>query len=203
MDTKNRILSGSENLFKRFGVRSVSMDDIARDLGMSKKTLYQYFKNKADIVNGVIRCHIVEEEQKHTEIRQQAENPIVEIMLLLKWIGESFEEIPASMVYDIQKYYPRAWNQFEDFKTDFIIEAIRDNLNRGISLGLYRPEMNVEIVAKTRMELVELVFDLDTFPPDQFNLAEVMIEQTLLFMHGIVSLKGKQFINEYLNQTEA
>lgn len=178
------------------------MDDIARDLGMSKKTLYQYFNNKADIVYAVSEAHFLEEKAACRQIMDAARDPIEEMVMILRMSAKSFTEISASMVYDIQRYYPKAWALFHDYKNTFVRDEIRENLRKGVEAGLYRKEMDIEVVAKLRVEEIEMVFNPELFPPHKYDFGKVQMELFGLFLHGLVTMKGKKLIYEYLNQPE-
>lgn len=200
MEPRTRILTEADSLFKRRGVRAVTMDDIARELGMSKKTLYQYFSNKAEIVQGVSSAYFEQERCMTDEIMEKAKDPVEEILLILQAFTNTMHEIPTNMVYEIQKYYPKAWCQFHEFKETYIMDAVRQNLITGVEKGLYRKDMDIEIVTKLRVEQLEMIFDQDKFPPKKYDAMMVQAEQFTLFLHGIVTMKGKKLIYKYLNQ---
>ena len=150
MEPKERILTESNNLFRRRGIRSVTMDDIARELGMSKKTIYQYFNNKADIVHEVTRQHFTNERCMSDEILEKASDPVEEILMILQTMSKTFKEIPTTMIYEVQKYYPRTWDLYNEFRYGYGINMIRRNLQDGVKQGLYRKDMDIELIAKLR-----------------------------------------------------
>jgi AcrR family transcriptional regulator len=178
------------------------MDDIAGELGMSKKTLYQYFPNKAEIVEGVTRHHFTEEKCTMDDILADAHDPVDALVRSLQVFAKSFRDIPTNTIHDIRKYYPKSWAQFRDYKTGYMLKVIKANLEAGVKAGLYRKDMDLDIVAKLRLEQIELVLDPAIFPMHQFDIGKVQLEQYTLFLHGIVTLKGKKLIYKYLNQSE-
>lgn len=202
MDPKERILAETSTLFRRRGIRSVTMDDIARELGMSKKTIYQYFNNKADIVHAVTVNHFTEERCMSDEILEKAKDPIEAMLMLLQTMSKTFHEIPTTMIYEVQKYYPRSWDLFSDFKSGYVMDALRKNLEIGVQSGLYRKDMDIEIVAKLRVEQLDMAFNPIMFPPNEYDISKVTMEQFKMFIHGLVTLKGKKLIYKYLNQPE-
>jgi AcrR family transcriptional regulator len=202
MDTKERIITAAQNLFMYRGVRSVSMDDIARELGMSKKTLYQYFGNKAEIVEGVTDFHFDGERCMMDEIQRAAIDPVDAMVKSLQAFAKSFRDIPTNMIHDVQKYYPKSWARFHSYKTEYVLPVMKENLEAGVKAGLYREDMDLEIVAKLRLEQIEMVLDPIKFPPQEYDIGKVQLEQYALFLHGIVTLKGKELIYKYLNQPE-
>ncbi len=198
MDIKARILIQASELFMKYGIRNVTMDGIARKLGISKKTIYQYFNNKANIVFEVSKAHFQEEEVKQEEIMRKAKNAVEELALFIPYVIQSFEEIPPNMIYEIQKYYPEAWKLFDRHKAGFILEKVRDNLRRGVAEGLYRPSINVELIARVRIAQIDASFSQDLFPSHQFDSIEVQLQMFSLYMYGIVSDKGRDLLNTYL-----
>ena len=202
MDTPTRILNETRALFKRRGIRAVTMDDIARELGMSKKTVYQYFKNKAEIVQAVCNDHFNEERCILEEILEKAHDPVEEMLLILQAMEKTFKEFPTVMIYEVQRYYPNAWNLFDGFKHDFILQSIRQNLNEGVKLGLYRQDMDLELVARLRLTEIEMIMNPEVFPPRENDIQKLQMELFKIFLHGVVTMRGKKLIYKYLNQPE-
>jgi TetR/AcrR family transcriptional regulator, cholesterol catabolism regulator len=198
VDVKERILTGAEELFLQYGFRSISMDDIARHLGVSKKTIYQIFEDKDEIVCEVATRHFNREKELCRErIFDQAENPVHELLQVSRHIKTSTANVNPAVMFDLQKYHPKAWQIFKEFKQGFILETLKRNLNEGIKEGLYRPEINVEVIARLRLEQVQLAFDANAFPPTEFNFFDIQLEFLDHFIRGIVTEKGLQLLTEY------
>jgi TetR/AcrR family transcriptional regulator, cholesterol catabolism regulator len=202
LDIKTRILKESEALFKRAGVRSITMDDIANQLGISKKTLYQHFENKAAIVHEYGKRHFAEEMAQNERYNIEAKDPIHAVVLVLEASAKTFRDMPSHLMFDIQKYYPETWQLFEAFKNDYALRAIRDNLIAGQQAGLYRQDFDVELMAHMRLSQIDAAFNPQFFPPDKFDIGQVQIAQFLHYLHGIVSLKGKHLLYQYLQLSE-
>jgi TetR/AcrR family transcriptional regulator, cholesterol catabolism regulator len=197
INVKDKIIKGSEDLFTRYGVRSISMDDIARHLSVSKKTLYQHFTDKEDIVTMACKAHLDRNKRDFEMIRSQAKNAIEELALLSISLKRSLENMNPSLLFDLQKYHPRAWRVWLDHKHKHIRESVVRNIKQGIGEGYYRPEINAEIVASMRLELVQLVFDEEVFPKDKFKLADVQMEVFDHFVYGLVTEKGRKLYQKY------
>lgn len=191
-DIKEKILKGSEELFMRYGVRSISMDDIARHLGVSKKTLYQHFADKDELVLMVSRGHLERNIIQFDGIRDEAKNPIEELAKISVCMKQNMETLNPTLLYDLQKFHPKAWSEWINFKGKYLRESIVRNLNQGIADGYIRPDVNPEIMAATRIELVQLAFNNDIFPPSRFRLAEVQEQIFDHFVFGLVTEKGKK-----------
>lgn len=200
MEPKERILEKSHELFNKYGVRSVSMDDIAAQLGMSKKTLYQHFTDKEELVDscfsGVLNTH------RHRCLADQktSENPIHEMFLALDMMQEMFAEMNPAVLFDLQKYHPGAFRKFHEFKYNFLYNVISSNLKRGIEEELYRPEIDVDIITRLRIESVMLAFNAELFPTNRTHL--IYIEQQIFehFLFGVATTKGLKLIQKYKNQ---
>ncbi|MBL0741316.1 TetR/AcrR family transcriptional regulator [Chryseolinea lacunae] len=196
-DVKWKILKGAEGLFMRYGVRSISMDDIARHLTVSKKTLYQHFADKEDMVTMVCQVHLQEGQKEFDAIRANAENAIDELAGLSVCLKRNMEEINPSLLFDLQKYHPKAWALWQEFKRTCIYDSVKANLDQGIEEGFYRPELNSKILSLVRMATVEIAFDDHTFPQKEFNLTDVQMQLFDHFVHGIVTEKGKKLYEKY------
>ena len=197
---KARILDQAMALFMKRGVRSVTMDDIAQDLGISKKTIYQHFQNKAEIVREVTKRHCLQNEAEFEEIAKSAQNAIDELVHVMLWLVQTLKEMAPNLIYDIQKYYPDAWETFHHYENEFVLVAVIDNLKRGIQEGLYREDLNVEIVSRMRVAQVDLGFDETLFPRKQFAHLSVQVEMLKFYIHGITTPKGKEALEAYFQQ---
>lgn len=196
-DIKRKILKGAENLFMKYGVRSISMDDIARHLSVSKKTLYQHFADKEDIVTITCQSHIEGVSKEFEEIKNSSKNAIDELAKISLCLKQNSEEMNPSLLFDLQKYHPKAWGVWLNHKNKFIRESVVRNLKQGIEEGYFRPEINMEVIATMRLELVQLAFDDQIFPPSQFKLSEVQVQIFDHFVYGLVTEKGRKLYQKY------
>lgn len=196
-DVKKKILKGAESLFMKYGVRSISMDDIARHLSVSKKTLYQHFADKEDIVTNTCQTHIEDMSREFEEIWKNSKNAIDELARISICLKQNSEEMNPSLLFDLQKYHPRAWNVWLNHKNNFIRESVIRNLEQGIAEGYFRPEIDKEVIATMRLELVQLAFDEDIFPASRFKLPDVQMQIFDHFVHGLVTEKGRKLYQKY------
>ena len=200
MEPKERILSRAEELFMKFGIRSVSMDDIANHLGMSKKTLYQYFADKDELVMGVVDGHIQGLQQECSVCHTDAKDAIHEIFMTMERIMVQFSNMNPMLLYDLEKFHYKAYQRFREHKDKFLLKIIRDNIEWGIKDELYRPEVNVDVMSKFRIESMMIPFNVTVFPPGKYNLAaisEMIIEN---FTYGLATIKGHKLIQKYNDQ---
>ena len=154
MENKEKIVVGAADLFMRYGVRSVTMDDVARELGMSKKTLYQSFSNKDELILEVTKSHIAEEKKEFGDIHSESSDAIDELQQLTVCMRKHMANLNPSLLFDLQKYHPSSWQMFLDFKATFIQSQVRENIERGIEEGVYRSSLNADVLAKMRMEFM-------------------------------------------------
>jgi len=202
VEIKDKIAAGASELFHKYGIRSVSMDDIARNLSMSKKTLYQYYKDKDELVTVGIKQHMEMEKSEYDEIFQNAHDAIEELALVSRCIRKNLKDINSSLLFDLQKYHPKAWSIWKDFKNHYIKDSIAKNIERGMSEGHFRAEIDPETLAILRVEQIEMGFDNRIFPSDKFNFREVQMICLDHFIHGIVTEEGRKLFQEYLQKQQ-
>jgi len=157
MEPKDKILQGAESLFLKYGFKSITMDDIARELGVSKKTLYQYFEDKNDLVNQVIEAHINFDMQNCNKLIDSGCDPVAFLIEVSKSITENHRKANVSVLFDLKKYFKPSWERLEKFKSEFIYNQMVTNIRQGKELGLYRNEINTELTAKLYVHSVEFM----------------------------------------------
>ncbi|MFT6882786.1 MAG: AcrR family transcriptional regulator [Marinoscillum sp.] len=195
---KEKILEGAHGLFVQYGVRSVSMDDVASRLSVSKKTLYQHFENKDQLVTEAMQFHMDIEMHNFSKVAEESVDAIDELMSITMCMREHVFKMNPSLLFDLKKYHSGAWAVFEDFKKNFIMKQITNNIIRGIKEGFYRPEIDPKVIATLRIETVQLAFDDNLFPRTEFDFTEVQLQLMSHFTHGLLSEKGRQaFANRH------
>jgi AcrR family transcriptional regulator len=186
-----RIIQGGEDLFLTAGIKSVTMDDIAKHLGISKKTIYHFFKDKNELVIALTKKKLQDDEDKMCAIMQNSENVIDELNNMMKCSEEIFSRINPIVIHDMQKYHPDAWKQFQNFKSDVLIRTLEELLNKGVKQG--------KIMARMRVAQVELGFNTTQFPMAEFSPWKVQVQFLEHFNYGICTLKGYKLLNQYKN----
>jgi len=200
-DIKDRILKGAEELFLKYSVRSVSMDDIARHLSISKKTIYQYFADKDEIVTMVAAYHMEKDKTIFEDIKSKAKNAVDELVKVAECIKNDFQKMNPSVLHDLQKYHVKAWNVWLDHKHNHVRESIISNLRQGIEEGYFRPEINAEILGNARLELIQLTFDDRIFNSSKHSLAEVNQQIFEHFAYGLLTDKGRKIYEKYKHES--
>lgn len=200
IEVKERILQKAHELYHRFGIRSVSMDEIATGLGISKKTVYQCYADKEELVREVF-SRIMEGNCQQCQVDQErAENAVHEMFLASDMMQELFAQMNPSVMYEMEKYHPTVYKKFQEFRWGFIYKAIRTNLERGVSEELYRPEIDTDLMARYRLESIFLPFNSEAFPNNRTHL--LSIQQGILehFLYGLATSKGRRLIEKYKQQ---
>jgi AcrR family transcriptional regulator len=200
MEIQARIKQKADEMFRRYGIRSVTMDDIAAQLGMSKKTIYQYYADKDQLVDAVAVDEIQFSRESCLRDAAASANAIEEIFRVMEFVEVMFRNMNPSMLHDLEKYHPGGYKKFLEHKNTFLYEMIRRNLERGKKEELYRPEINVEIMARFRLESMMLAFNPDLFPQSRFNLVVLQQEIVEHYLYGLATLKGYKLILKYKQQ---
>lgn len=202
MKTKNRILKGAEELFFKYGIKSITMDDISKHLAISKKTIYQYFDDKNQVVETLMKERMRLNECEVEQIAKESDNVIMEVFGLMKHLSAMFSQMNPNLFYDLQKYHPDSWKLFKEFKEECVERMVENSIKKGIKDGLVRSDINPKIIARMRMEMVEIGFNPQIFPPDKFKMLDVQLASLDHFLHGICTIKGHKLINKYKQLTE-
>ncbi len=196
MDKKEKILAQAEDMFLQYGIKSVTMDDIARHLGMSKKTLYQYVENKNDLLAQVMVQSIEKHKQELVEIRKVATNAIDEMLRIAKVVTKDLRRMKPTVMYDLQKYYKDIWNLMENLHQEHIYQCIKENIEMGVKQGIYREDLDVDIIAKLFVGKTLIVVDETLFPLRDYNREDLFNTYIKYHLHGIVSDQGLKLLQQ-------
>jgi hypothetical protein len=149
------------------------------------------------MVSAVIEQEIKKNESECIGFRNNAVDAVHEIFLAVEDLDEMLKYMNPLMLYDLEKHHPKAFLKLKEYKYQFLYQAILDNLRRGIKEGVYRVDLQLDIVAKNRIESAFLVFNPDIFPHTRYKISEVNLELAMLFLHGISTASGKELIAKY------
>ena len=200
MELDHRIVLKSTDLFLRFGIKSVSMDDIAKELGISKKTIYQYFSNKQDLLNTILQEQTTMEKSVVEDILRDSRDAIDEILKIARFVIEQLKEVSPHTIYDLQKYYNDSYRAWDNHHKKYIFTVIKNNILRGIEEGHYRNDIHADFLAKVYIEMINLVTDSEKFPLFERHFDQ-MYEQLINYhIRGLVSHEGYKKLEKYLNK---
>jgi AcrR family transcriptional regulator len=164
---------------------------------VSKKTLYQFYKDKDEIITTFARNEFECEKDCMKDITADAGDAIDEVMRISRHIRQTFAKMNPALLYEMQKYHTEAWQVYADFRQSAVAQHIQSNLERGIREGLYRDTIDVRILTRLRLELIQLAFDPRVFPPAQFSLVEIQMQVMEMFVRGIATAKGLEILDQY------
>jgi len=200
MSELERITEVASELFFQYGIRSVSMDDIARQLGISKKTLYQHVENKADLVEKTMMVHNHRTVNQFKEIINDDHNNAIDELVEIAKINKALlKKTNPSTIYDLKKYHKQCWEVVQAFHDELITDIISKNIARGIEQGLYRDDINIQIITKFYVAQMDLVIDTQVFSPTEFQMADVYIEFLKYHIFGIATAKGAKYLHEKIH----
>ena len=197
MEPLTKILSASAELFRQYGFKTITMDDIARRAGISKKTLYQHFANKNEVVNESVtwfKCKITD---MCNAQMLQAGNAIEGMVRMMSMFDQVNRQINPLAMLELERYYPEGFTRFKDSLTKQDVESIRKNLEQGIEEGLYRPEINPDFLARYRLEISLIVFHPNLLVTDRDDIHRVAHEISEHFLYGIMTHKGEKLYQKY------
>lgn len=195
----DKLLESTMKLFLKYGVKSVSMDDIAKKLGISKKTIYSVIENKKDLVYKVVVNFSQKEEQDILEITKCSSNAVEEMVSIGNYIFSFFRDMNPGLVFDLKKYHPTAWDYIEKDHLVFVQKTITDNVIKGQKAGLYRKDLHADIIAKLYIGQSQLILDEEIFPVREFTRSTLFTEFFLYHLNGITTDKGRKYLNNKIN----
>lgn len=197
IDTGSRIKQKAHELFMQFGLRSVSMDDIANSLGISKKTIYQFYADKDELVDAVVESEFKKNKNLCEFDRMNSVNAVHEIFMAMDMLADMFRSMNPSFIFDMQKYHPKAFAKFNQYKNDSLFNIVRSNILRGMKEQLFREDIDVDIIARFRVQSLMLAFSHEFNSTLNKSIPEIAKELIVHYLFGIVSLKGYKMAIKY------
>ncbi len=199
---KEKILAKATDMFLNYGFKSVTMDDIASAMGISKKTIYAHYENKTHLVkeSAFNLFDVIADGINH--IIEHKKNPIEELYEIKKFVMGHLKDEKSSPTYQMQKYYPNIYETLKVKEYDLMFECVVDNIKRGLELGIYRDNIDVEFVSIIYYSGVFAIKDNSLFPNTKFKMAD--LEDYFLEYHlrGVVNPKGRKILNEIINSNQ-
>lgn len=197
MEPLLKILSASVELFRQYGFKTITMDDIARRAGISKKTLYQHFANKSEVVSESVSWFQGNVTDSCLSIMNTAENAIEGMVKLMSMFDEVLSNMNPHSMLELERYYPDAFKVFKNNMLEKDIQCIKDNIVWGMEEGLYRDGLNADFMARYRMEMSMLVLHPNLMVNNRNDMRYVMHEVSDHFLHGIMTPKGEKLYQKY------
>ncbi|MBK7173252.1 MAG: TetR/AcrR family transcriptional regulator [Bacteroidales bacterium] len=199
MDDKLKmILRESSHLFIKYGLRSLSMDDLCREMGISKKTMYQYVENKTDLISQTLDFVVKDAVFAVEQANLEGCNAIDQLLRVSRKVCSEMNHFNPSITFDLQKYYPEVYRKFNHAKKEIIFRQIVDNMKQGISEGFYRDDLPIDLVARLYVQKLEYINDPDFLNSEDFsfsNMFQVMFDNHI---RGISNTKGLEYYENQL-----
>jgi AcrR family transcriptional regulator len=193
---RDKIIEKSAELHFKYGIKNVTMDQIAKELGMSKKTLYQYFSNKTDLVKQTVDYIFDIIQTKIDNICLMKLNPYEELLRVKNVVKDMLKKSDLSPHYQLKKYYPDIAKSLEERKFKSIMECLEHNLNKGMKAGYYQENLNKEFIKRMYFANSLNLSNPDLFPPELFNKENTMDMFMDMFLYGISTKKGRKKLKE-------
>ncbi len=181
-------------LYRRYGIKSVTMDDASKHLGISKKTLYEFFIDKEDLVRQVLTLDYDLKLQAFLEIEKKNLNAIEEVFEVYKMITDLFKDFNPSVEYDVKKYYPSLFIQLREVKRTRMFELSMKNMEKGKRDGFFRKDLNVSLIARLHVFRVENLLGSDLFSVEELTSFRTFHELFEYHLFGILSQKGREYL---------
>ena len=197
MEPLIKILSASVELFSQYGFKTITMDDIARRAGISKKTLYQQFANKQEVVNESVVWYKNSTRENCEAVLKGSENAVEAMVKMLAFFDEMHKRINPMAMFEMQRFFPEAFQTFRDMLVERDVVMIRDNILQGIKEGIYREDINADLMARYRLETSLLILQPNLLVSDRNILMSVALEIGEHFLYGIMTPKGEKLYQKY------
>lgn len=197
---KELILEKTRELFLTIGFKSVTMDQIANAMGISKKTIYNFFENKTELVKAVTSYMFNSITKGITEIKKTSDNPISEIYDVNLFLIKYLKKESVSPLYQLEKYYPLIHKEINKKQFDFITKSTTESLKSGIKLGLFRMDIKIDFISRLYFKGMIGIRDLDTFPTKLYDPVKLKIDFIEYHLRAIVTEKGLKKLNHFINK---
>jgi len=200
METSRLISEKAHDLFLQYGVRSVTMDDIAAELGIGKNTIYKYFESKDALVENFVEKAIQENEDLCKTFVGKSNDPVIQLFFTMVYAQRLYLEFNHSILHELEKNHHRAHLAVKQYKNGFIFQAIKNGIERGIKQQLYQDDFNPAIMAKFFLESLLLISHNGVFSAVTYNKTDLSEEIFGHLISGIATPAGTNLINHYKNQ---
>lgn len=200
MIEKSQIVQKSAEMFRNYGIKSVSMDDISSNLGISKKTLYQLVTDKNQLIDYVVEAEYSKIKNQLAAFRQDSNNQIEELIRINSLIIKFLQSINPVSVFDLSKYYPTKYEQTRKKFKDLFVKQIIENIKNGKADGLYRVDINEEVIAQLHSERIEKMKETNTNWAQDSRNNDTLKEMTTYYLRGLITKKGEPLLETYLQE---
>jgi len=196
-EVKKNIVLKAQSLFYRYGIRNVSMDDLAKGLPVSKKTIYEHFPDKSSLIRAVVERFIENNKSILFHCSKASSNAVEEVLMQVEDSFTKLVEINYSFFYELERSFPDAWQLLVKYRDQTLLPLIISNLRRGIGEGMFRKDLTLQFTAEIRLLQMSTAINPGNFTEQKYSVHQLMREFTVFYLHGITTTKGKQLIDHY------
>lgn len=199
-EKRDELLWRCTAVFLRLGVKSVTMDDLANELGVSKKTLYKHFEDKNGLVNAIIDEKLEMDRCMCDREILQAENAIDAMLRISKSVMENVGAVNPTVFHDLRKHYPAVWDKLTKHKWNYVYNQFKENIEQGMREGLYRDNINPDIIAKLYVANTDSIMSGDLFPWPEYEFGNVFLQTIRFMIRGLASDEGIAYFKERIKK---
>lgn len=199
---REKILYKATEMFLTLGFKSVTMDDLATEMGISKKTIYSHYENKTKLVEESTMHMFCFISNGIDEINAMSLNPIEELYEIKKFVMLHLKDEKSSPQYQLQKYYPKIHDRLKKQHFEVMHECVMDNVKRGMQMGIYRDNLNVGFIARIYFSGANSIKDQGLFPIQLFSARQLMDDYLEYHLRGITTVKGREILNSIINSNQ-
>lgn len=200
---RERILDLCSQRFRQRGIRNYSMDELATELGVSKKTIYQHFPKKKDIVMAFVELWMESDEKQLQEQVERNAHPIDLMLEILQSIQQDLSTINPILFQDMRRFFPEAWELMYRFRNQCVRQLVEGHILKGIEIGVFRAELNTEIVIELQLRIIDMIVDIYFDMQGKYSLQLIQYHEMMLLMYGMCSPTGAAELHARLNAPDS
>ncbi len=198
IDIEKSIVVTSTELFLTLGFKSVTMDDIAEEMKISKKTIYTFFANKESLVQSVVFSMYNHITTNLTQIREKANNPISELYEVKMFIMHQLKGEKTSPQHQLRKYYPNIHNELQKKQFDFMTKSVKKSLTKGVEMKLFRPSIDIDFISRMYFNGMVGIKNVDMFPTQKYSPEQLMENYLDYHLRAIVTEDGMKLLSSFI-----
>jgi AcrR family transcriptional regulator len=196
-----QIRTKAAEMFFSYGLKSISMDDLARSAGMSKKTLYQYYANKNELVGEVAKQLLQSHQHAFVNAASTAKDAVDETLIQSTLLATVLPSVHRSFYLELEKYYAAGWEMLVKHRDKFILPTLQKTLQRGIDEHVFRHQIDIALIAHIRLQHIKTAMLEQCFAGNYYSHAQLINQFTLFYLYAITTTKGKTLIEKYTRKT--
>jgi len=199
---REKIILKAIQLFLSHGFKSVTMDDLAQSMAISKKTIYQFFKNKNQLISSCVEVLQKEVIKSFKQISINSDNPIIELFNVKKEAMKILGNTETAPQFQLQKFYPEIYQELKSREFDLVRDVFQESLKKGIKSGYFREEINIDFITRIYINGMRGARDISLFPLNEFKLEKVIEDFLEYHVRAISTKKGLNLLNKIYKKSE-